>query len=476
MIRNRGAGTVKLMARYGVVGGLLTVMSAVAGHASATVEEVLKIDSQIDVCVNDADQVNEKYVGRSDLALEIVRVAGAASLLSRVQGDLSRGNKAIGQLVAREPFPDAAANDPAVEKFKVLRDAFIVYLSGFGGSIDGFRVKARPGVETRDFTLLSFLGTNEREYKTALSDADVTALKLNERALVDIQCVDAGTRVAEDSWNRGSRGSFGQRIRIRNKASDLTIAGNQLKGANAAAVSLTRNVSERSSTAQIDGVLGVAFSDADKEVAYTYIPYLEYHRSTTTVAGEVSDKVETLAPGFTFNMLTGTRAFTWSLSVSPQYVFDTAQDTEFLKGTMEFLPSFKIFDDIRLGIGNELLGGDIVFRPSIKVIGDAGWTTQAGNSQVLGEDDQYYALGGAANATVVFPKADIFKRLAFKAGYRYLRLYSVPLESAGRWSLSADYYLDDDQHYSISAQYENGRHHQTFQDEEFWKVALGILF
>jgi hypothetical protein len=444
----------------GIMSAVFSVsMGADPAVASKTMDPIFTLDHQTRLCTADAN--GRRFVDRGRLALVFLEQAGTPyEWIADGHSPESLREMAIGLIIKEEPFDDRDDKKKAKAVHKALN-----------------RLKSSFQI---------FLRKDASDYKhydvyvpVAITDAETEELRFSDffpdqfgEPVVSILCLE-GEAKAQD---KNVFDKFLGKVRIRGKLTELALSRTDAKTAAPAKIALTENLEAKSRTVQADGLIGYPVNVCSEKGVCSLIPYVEYHRRKTTSDSEPSEKVETVGLGFLFDAVVETEPVFWQVSLAPQYIFDEGQSTELWKGNAFLAPSFTIGDAITLGRYNILAKGDLWVKPELRGIAEAGLVAAGGTSPVFVEDNEYFGAGAEASLQVKLPNLELIKDLTFGVSYRYMELFSLPIDRATRWTGSALYAFGKDKNFTLSFDYENGRNEQTFQDEEFYTISLGIRY
>lgn len=422
--------------------------------ATATQSGLLLSAKQHDtLCTRKVD--GKRYVDRGQLALAILTQANIPHrFLTGKTGAHSLSERAIKIVTGKVAFPKTDEGRKARLRLDQSMGSFAIFLNDLGPRNENYQVRAPIGIEQATLIPDDFFGTEKRS------------------PTVDIVCIS----VSEPEEGEGDTGWLEQRLRIRGTQRDLRLTGDAAKTAKPATLAITDNIDTGKTTAEINALVGLAFSKTQSDKIFTAIPFVEYHREKTTKKDEAASKVETLGLGVMLNALNDFETVAVETTLTPQFVFDRAQNTQFIKLSSSISPSFAFGPDIIVGSYNILANGNVWLKPDISFLAEAGRVTKAGNSPVLALNDTFSGVGGQASLHFYLPNIPMARSFLFGASYRYMELFSLPISHAAKWTLSTEYSFDENKNYSVSATYENGRNEVSYQDEEAWKLALGVRY
>ncbi len=422
------------------------------GHAAPS-DKLFAADRMAELCGDGPD--GERYVGRGALALAMYNAAGLPAQFISEQSKRSIEERAV-KIMRQDTLPlDFSTNTKQKkgfeEAFEDVRGSFQQFLAGDWESNKYYTVR----------TSISGSLLPKHFFGTA-----------NAAPVITIVCEDA--KAPMTTAKRIS--NLSDKVRLRGKVDDLLLAGNKVDTASPAQISFTNNTGTGKKTAQVDGVLGFFFDIGTEGIPVSLIPYVEYHNKRTTKQDTPVDKIETLTIGGLFSTQASTGEVEWDLSLAPQYVIDIAEDVEFWKGEGFLDPSFSIGSGVTVGRYNIMSNGDVWIKPDVKGILEAGHVVKDGQSPILKKGDDFFGIGGEVSLSLFFPNAPLIGNFVFGTSYRHVELFSLPIDHAAKWIVSADYKLGGSENYTLSFDFEKGRNAQTYQDEESWKVSLGLRF
>ncbi|MEP4189972.1 MAG: hypothetical protein ABJN51_02755, partial [Sneathiella sp.] len=263
-------------------------------------------------------------------------------------------------------------------------------------------------------------------------------------------------------------------IRVRGAVKDL--GKKDIKKASSAEISYKNDIEGGESTFKAKGVVGFPINALWGGQDIAVIPYLDYQATDIRKKLETDDRTETLAVGALVETRVNTGDIKWKISVAPNYLFDREKDTETWNVGARFDPAFTIGDNFAIGRFNLSDNGNIWVKPSAALIAQAASVQVSGSNPIFNEEGAYYGAGAELGLDVRFRNIPFLDKLAFETRFRYIRLFSLPIEDAVRWSISASYALNDAENVTLKTTYEDGRNMKTFEDEETWFVGLGVRF
>ena len=287
------------------------------------------------------------------------------------------------------------------------------------------------------------------------------------------------TRVPRPSGklDEESRLTFiGDRLRLRSSASELPKA---FKNAEAASVAYNNNDEEETTSAEVDVAAGLSFNQSTDDSRLTYIPYLQYGRSKTSVSDGPGTDKEFASTGLLIELFQRVSYFNnWYLTAQPSVTLDLEQKSETFAFKASVEPTFSIesrdFPFI-LGGYNDTWLGLIAVRPDLKAVFEGGYVFDNGSSPDLKDEQEYFGAGIEPELAIrpIMPFLDRFK---FSLSYRYMEITGLELDEVERVDVGATYDLATDGQYTVRLSYVDGENPNTFQDENFWGVTFGVKF
>ena len=416
-----------------------------------------------ELCTVDAGV--ELQVGRPALAIAILDEAKLSRIL--LKGKTRKGNEARALDIMRDRslLENADLTAEQIEPFDKTFDSISLWLQARGAGNSHYKVRSeiQGSIKPKHFFGRE---ANKAKNQTALAP------------VVTIACTDSPVQARQDVGDSigATLQSLMEDFVVRGDVKGLSVAKGDLSAASPAEISFTDNIEKKEETFQADVVLGRPFNFDFETFPTSVIPFLEYHNKKTTTRDAPASKVETIGPGVLVNTFVDTDPIAWEFSGSAQYVFDEAQGNDIVRGETFFDPSFEISDRVFIGKYSKLENGVLEIRPDLSAVALAGHVADDGTSPILEKDDDFYGVGGQASLNVFFPNLPTIKNLTLGVSYRYVELFSLPIDNAAKWEATAEYSLDQSGNFTVRFVYEDGRNATTFQDEEFWKVAFGVRF
>lgn len=305
----------------------------------------------------------------------------------------------------------------------------------------------------------------------------------------DLFKIPAGVRVicisADDAGsvdNDQQNGGFGrfisavaQGLLIRGKVTELTRDRSKISSIDTADISFLRDEEANSSTFGIDGVLGY---NVDLGPRWSVIPHLRYERRDTD-SQSGSEDIELLSPGVLASYDYSGEYLSAALAVNPKYQFDLEQNSERLTLQAFAVPTLELGDGGPILFGGwQDITGPLEIRPNIVLLAEAADVVDAGDSQELAGVDSYFGLGGDASIKLRLDDIPVLSEFVVEAGYRHLEFIGggIDEDSISKFSAGIFYSIPNNENIAIKFSYENGEDEETFQDEEFYKLSLGIRF
>jgi hypothetical protein len=246
-------------------------------------------------------------------------------------------------------------------------------------------------------------------------------------------------------------------------------------------VSFRRDEEASVDTISLDGVAGIEFRRGFG--AWRALPFVAYQR--TEVDDPEAEDVHVLTPGLFFDRR-GLYAFKSSddrdllrldTSFEGSVPLDLEQDSRRARGRANITPTIRT--PCGFLFGEELsCTGPLILRPEFTLITEVAWVFASGDSEELADADNYLGFGGDLSLTLRLPVVQELYGLSLKAGIRDLRLVAgdADIDDVRRWYCSLLFSPPAVPNIALELAYENGDNPETLQNEEFYKLALGIRF
>lgn len=412
---------------------LSIVHGASAEEEGAYIDSVLTVDRQDELCVPAGVRRRVDPAALANAMLDEARVPMYLRMRSNPSGKAQslRMESAIYAIREHEPFP---------------------------GQTSEAATGARDRIQGMRLSLLNIFidgATEDRAYVVAAKSKDKYLENFFAGRTV-IYCEEpeetrqaGGKKKAVGSWLAD------QKIMIRNSIEDLTEENyKKLEPGSAAHVSYKDDLHADTKSIEIEATVGKSI---ETENFGTFIPFLSYQNKT-------AEKIETVAAG---GLWYGSFE-SFDVSAGPRYVWNLEEGTETVKGSAFVYPNVTI-GGFTTGIYNQR--GTVWFRPDAYLIAEAGETT-AGSDPIFEDGDDYYGVGARASLDIYIEAL----RANVGVAYRYLALFSLPIDEADRFSAAVDFTLDEAEHFSIGVGYEDGRNDETFEEVENYSLRFGVKY
>jgi hypothetical protein len=456
----------KLVVRFFLMLLFFSVMTT-SGHTQI-LQNIFKADRQGDLCIVDS---GERIVGKLELARAIVDEVGVPySLLARANSTGKVDNTVTAEEVVYTVVEDSPfASIPNSEENKRIQE------------VTG-KLREVQGMLT-DF--LNSRGIPEEGYEVIsnVPQGPVARDLFSQDTRVRIRCLTVSA-----STNHESKPpltfpplamTLGDYFLIRGKVEELALPREKIRDADAAEISFRKNT-KVPDIFQVDAVFGLDVTDiAPKIEGLRYIPYVRYQRTDVHPNTKKINDVHVVSPGFLLDYLYIGDSMSAEAGLYPTATLDREQDSEILKLKGFVAPSFSIGSerDSKVFLGGYLpLIGPLTVRPDLKLLAEMGHVFAKGSSTDIDDDDQYAGLGGEASLKFRFPMVPILTHFVPSVSYRDLRLISGKKHAIRRVTTMLTYAFPQNPNLVINFSYENGENEETFQDEEFWKLSLGVRY
>ncbi len=426
------------------------------------IEDILTRENQDQLCREGPN--GELYVSKNALAQAMFVYLGLP--ISLVLENKDKGTEEnILELFRKGTLEGTPVGKEFNKKYERLYTTFIAFIK---------QQKVRNGAYSIHLNLKDLLSLKENG-QLSLKPTDFFG-RSGEFSKFSIKC-----NVISEEEVVDSNGNFFKEwpnyFRIRGNVKDLSTAKiTQNSKESSAQLSFTDDKEKEEQTVQVDGVLGIPLEMKWNETPFQFIPFVEYHNKDTNKNGGDDERVESLILGASLDVVEEAMGAVWQITMVPQYVFDKGEHAEYWRGEAIIDPAFTIGSNFAVGRYNILSDGNVWIKPEIYGLLEAGWIEKEGTNPILEKSDEFFGYGAQASVSVTFPKVPALGNIVFSTSYRHVELSSLPIDDASKWIVSADYKLNGAKNFILGLRYENGRNDKTYQNEEFWRVALGVRF
>ena len=376
---------------------------------------------------------------------------------------------------------DTANKDGAADKsvaFKELLHALFKNKNPFGPdrSKSQRAKRAKDRLNRERITLGDFVLDGKTHDGRFVLQTDSTApmgpevrLLFDDPTKTRILCVEPSQAEPEPTKPASSE----RRFLIRGKVSELALDHTALKsrGADTAEISFKSDLEKDVDTFGVSGVFGFNLIKYDFGDSKTiFIPYVRYEKTDTT--GADSSDIEVLSPGLLWFVVSRFgKHMTAEWSLNPTATLDLEQDSERLTLRGEFGPSVSIGKQDWFG-GDLDIPGPLLLRPDLKFQAEGSSILNTGHSLTIPED--YLGLGGEVELKIRIPDVKLLQDTAFSISFRHLEMLEDEVKNVNRFEAAVLYPLAE--HTFVKFAYENGDNPETFQDEDFYKITLGLRY
>jgi len=247
----------------------------------------------------------------------------------------------------------------------------------------------------------------------------------------------------------------------------------------AATLSYRRDEIDNESVFAIKGAVGFNFPAGKLFGAkFSALPYTTYERSQTTNASGATT-VHIVSPGLlaVLNEYSSNN-FHYTATLATQAAFDLEQDSEKIvfKGTFEPVLTLAPFN--RFPNESKRLGRFAYITPKFVLLAEAADVLDAGTSAELAGFKDYYALGFDSGLAFSGTQGTVIENFGVKIGYRRLEFVGgdIGINNVSRFTAELIVAPPGIQNYFLSLKYEDGENAETFQNEEFWNLSIGLRY
>lgn len=275
-------------------------------------------------------------------------------------------------------------------------------------------------------------------------------------------------------------------FRLRGKVEDMNVRADGdkdiLKKQSAATISFQSNAVSNTDTFDVNLVGGVHVDLSPDKGRYLLglQPYAQYERRETTGdGGQTADK-DRAAAGLLADFFTFGDSWALSGGLYPQYTSDFELDSEQVSATAFLVPDFAVnlSESYRFYTGAfNYVGSMLRIKPELKLIATSSYVLDEGANPDLADQDDLYGLGGEAGLAVRFDESTpVLNGLTIAVSYRWLDLFSTSKSDLARFEANLRYDLFGTENAIIELGYVDGEDMDTQQEEEYWRLALGLRF
>lgn len=270
-------------------------------------------------------------------------------------------------------------------------------------------------------------------------------------------------------------GEVRKRLRVRAKLDDLRIDNpDDIKDLDSAEISFNHDDKASQDTFKIKGVIGW---DLGKFAGWNTLPYVKYERTDISPDNPDERDVNVLSPGLLANrqLTLGDRG-TADIGVSAEATLDFAQRSRLFKLHVFAEPSFTLDvggRPLQL-FGERLRFGRLGVRPNIKPMLDLVQVIERGSNPALVDARTYVGVGADLELKLRLLDTPVLENILLTARYWHLQLFGAHLANAHRLSTSLAYEITPG--ISLKFSYEDGNNRDTFQEERYYNIALGLKY
>lgn len=293
----------------------------------------------------------------------------------------------------------------------------------------------------------------------------------------DFVALDATCQLRDDDFFKGE---FPERLMVRASTDDLILFRPKSADVRRGALfSFARDLSSSANIASVKGAIIRPINLASPESAESRVHYLLPSLTVNLLSDDreknQNENVDTLSFRLAYETGFSTEYLDWvRLGLSPVLITDSSFDLDIRGADFQFEPTV-----LGGGMGASRRFGDFRLRWRGYLQSEYGKVASPGERSALAKDDYAFRAGGKLAMRLwpdqVFPSG-IGKRLIFDAQYLQMWEMSGDLGDRDYLQVSLSYLLDRAGHFRLQTEYVKGDATQALEDEESWRIGLGVLY
>lgn len=276
------------------------------------------------------------------------------------------------------------------------------------------------------------------------------------------------------------KGEFPERLMVRASTDDLILFRPKSADVRRGALfSFARDLSSSTNIASVKGAIirpiNLASPDSPESRVHYLLPSLTVNLLSDDREKNQDENVDTLSFRLAYETGFSTERLDWvRLGLSPVLITDSSFDLDIRGADFQFEPTV-----LGGGMGASRRFGDFRMRWRGYFQSEYGKVVSTADRTALAKDDYAFRAGGKLAMRLwpdqVFPSG-IGKRLIFDAQYLQMWEMSGDLGDRDYLQLSLSYLLDRAGHFRLQTEYVKGDATQALENEESWRIGLGVLY
>jgi hypothetical protein len=271
----------------------------------------------------------------------------------------------------------------------------------------------------------------------------------------------------------------GWKLKLRGDQKSLTAdaGGTAWKTATAAQLSFAGDEIEGSNKVTAKAALGLDSGDVHigKTADFRLIPYVKFDSQFVEAPGQ-ENSIDKLAFGLLGEVLHLGDPLASSITIDPQYLTDSDQESEIVAGTLRYEPTLTVRSNPVITIP----GGEMPLLPflnfdyTVDGLLRFGRVIDPGNKPELLETGNFLYYGPVLKLFLL--GTGFLEPLKVNIGYYHLWQGEGQFKRIENFFAGVAYTLDKDGHMEFKVSYDNGRDFENFAEREKWLAALGYKF
>ena len=293
----------------------------------------------------------------------------------------------------------------------------------------------------------------------------------------DFLALKSTCQLREDDFFKGE---FPERLMVRASTDDLILFRPKSADVRRGALfSFARDLGSSSNIASVKGAIIRPINLASAESAESRVHYLLPSLTVNLLSDDREKKrdenVDTLSFRLAYETGFSSDHLDWvRLGLSPVLITDSSFDLDIRGADLQFEPTV-----LGGGMGASRRFGKFRMRWRGYLQSEYGRVASTGDRDELARDDYSVRAGGKLAMRLwpdeLFPSG-IGKRLIFDAQYLQMWEMSGDLGDRDYLQMSLSYLLDRAGHFRLQTEYVKGDATQALENEESWRIGLGVLY
>lgn len=250
-----------------------------------------------------------------------------------------------------------------------------------------------------------------------------------------------------------------------------------LESASPATLAITDNSLTDQTQYQVEGAAGVDFGWREYgNWSTTGILYAKWERRFTRGDDDEGD-VNNLGVGVLNTNHFKFGGWDHKVDLDPLFTTDSEADTSILNGTATWTPSYRVSDTLIVPGGTWSFFKDTaLFKPGLNGVIRGGFIADDGGNAELQTENNFLYGGPKVSARLSADPLALLSQFSWETSFAYLFKAFGPQRRIRRLESEVRYTIPFFNNMSVGFKYVDGRNLETFTDEEFVELNLGVKY